>query len=101
MCLCNTEINSQSLLSLSMLSLQDGQDLPPLIGFDLEEGVKLPVPKASFLCDAAGADIVRQFLEQYFIIFDSESRQPLLDAYHEQAMFSLTIGNYQHGNQGK
>lgn len=38
----------------------------------------------------AGADIVRQFLEQYFILFDSDNRQPLLDAYHEQAMFSLT-----------
>lgn len=75
--------------------------MPPAIGFDLEDGVKLPAPKASFLCDAGGADIVRQFLEQYFIIFDSASRQPLLDAYHEQAMFSMTIGNYQHGTQGK
>lgn len=84
-----------------LLLLQDGQELPPAIGFDLEDGVKLPAPKASFLCDAAGAEIVRQFLEQYFIIFDSASRQPLLDAYHEQAMFSMTIGNYQHGTQGK
>lgn len=39
----------------------------------------------------AGADIVRQFLGQYFTIFDSESRQPLLNAYHEQAMISMTV----------
>lgn len=50
----------------------------------------LPPPKASFLCNLAGADIVRQFLGQYFTIFDSDSRQPLLNAYHEQAMFSMT-----------
>lgn len=34
---------------------------------------------------------MRQFLEQYFIIFDSENRQPLLNAYHENALFSSTM----------
>lgn len=70
--------------------LQDNMDLPPQIGFDVADESQLPSPKASFLCNLAGADIVRQFLGQYFSIFDSESRQPLLNAYHEQAMFSLT-----------
>ncbi|EDS33177.1 conserved hypothetical protein [Culex quinquefasciatus] len=72
----------------------DNMDLPPPIGFDVEDDDnKLPPAKASFLCDAAGADIVRQFLEQYFIIYDSDNRQPLLEAYHEHAMISLTVVN--------
>lgn len=73
----------------------DNMDLPPPIGFDVEDGddCKLPPAKASFLCDTAGADIVRQFLEQYFIIYDSDNRQPLLEAYHEHAMISLTVVN--------
>lgn len=50
----------------------------------------LATPKMSFLCNEAGAEIVRQFLEQYFIIYDSDNRQRLLDAYHEHARFSLT-----------
>lgn len=69
----------------------DGQVLEPLIVFDVQDTISLPTAKASFLCDASGADIIRQFIEQYFIIFDSENRQPLLDAYHEQAMLSMTL----------
>jgi Nuclear transport factor 2 (NTF2) domain len=70
--------------------------LPPTIGFDVESDIKLPVARASFLCDPNGAEIVRQFLEQYFLIFDSGNRQPLLDAYHEHAMFSMTANPTQH-----
>lgn len=72
----------------------DSIDLPPPIGFDVaDDDTKLPSAKASFLCDTAGADIVRQFLEQYFIIYDSDNRQPLLGAYHEHAMISMTVFN--------
>uniref|UniRef100_A0A023EVP0 Putative mrna export factor tap/mex67 n=1 Tax=Aedes albopictus TaxID=7160 RepID=A0A023EVP0_AEDAL len=72
----------------------DNMDLPPPIGFDVpEDDHKLPSAKASFLCDTAGADIVRQFLEQYFMIYDSDNRQPLLEAYHEHAMISMTVFN--------
>lgn len=68
-------------------------ELEPQILFDINDTdtTSLPRPKASFLCDAAGADIIRQFLEQYFVIFDSDNRQPLLDAYHEQAMMSTSV----------
>lgn len=76
----------------------DGIDLPKQIGFDIEDEKRLPPAKASFLCNSAGADIVRQFLEQYFIIYDSDNRQPLLNAYHEQAMFSLTTAYAQQVN---
>lgn len=69
----------------------DGCDLPNVIGFDIDEPTYLPPAKASFLINPSGAEIVRQFLEQYFVIYDANDRQPLLDAYHEHAMFSLTI----------
>lgn len=59
--------------------------------FDLAETGRMPDTKASFLCDNAGADIVRQFLDQYFRIFDSDNRQALLDAYHESSMLSITM----------
>lgn len=74
------------------VSFQDGVELPKQIGFDIEDeqAANVPTPKASFLSNAAGADIVRQFLEQYFIIYDSDNRQPLLEAYHEHSTFSLT-----------
>uniref|UniRef100_A0A182QK83 NTF2 domain-containing protein n=1 Tax=Anopheles farauti TaxID=69004 RepID=A0A182QK83_9DIPT len=80
----------------------DNIDLPPPISFDVpEDDMKLPPAKASFLCDGGGADFVRQFLEQYFAIYDSENRQPLLEAYHEHAMFSLTVNTYHQSNQQK
>lgn len=72
-------------------------ELPAQIGFDVdnEETTKLPPPKELYLVDPAGSLIVRQFLQQYFAVFDSDNRQPLLDAYHENAMFSLTC-TYNH-----
>ncbi|XP_017482149.1 PREDICTED: nuclear RNA export factor 1 [Rhagoletis zephyria] len=70
----------------------DGEELTPMIQFDVgEEAPVMPQAKASFLCDPNGTDIIRQFLEQYFLIFDSDNRQPLLDAYHDQAMLSLIV----------
>lgn len=71
----------------------DGVDLPPAIGFDVSEDVTLPPCQQSFLIDPAGKDLVRDFLTQYFAIFDSESRQPLLEAYHETATMSMAA-NY-------
>ncbi|KAF5288344.1 hypothetical protein FQR65_LT12079 [Abscondita terminalis] len=78
----------------------DGIDLPPPIGFDIAEEVHLPATLQTYLCNADGQEIVRQFLEQYFEIFDSNSRQPLLQAYHENAMFSMT-SSYAFGQNSK
>ena len=36
----------------------------------------------------ADAGVVLTFLEQFFKLYDSDNRQHLLDAYHEEAMFS-------------
>lgn len=51
----------------------------------------VPPAKASFFCQIEGTDIVRQFLEQYFLILDSSNRAPLADAYHTDALLSVTI----------
>lgn len=70
---------------------QDGLELPPQIGFDIEtEDTKAPAPQASFFSDPAGIDIVKEFLQAFYAIYDSDDRQPLENAYHDQAMFSLT-----------
>ncbi|XP_033830055.1 nuclear RNA export factor 1 isoform X1 [Periophthalmus magnuspinnatus] len=68
----------------------DGHDLPPPIGFDVETPTSIPQCKGScFGSDEIKALILR-FLQQYYSIYDSSDRQPLLDAYHDGASFSLT-----------
>ncbi|KAK0162058.1 hypothetical protein PV327_008426 [Microctonus hyperodae] len=70
----------------------DGTELPRPILFDIaDEGVVLPPTKSMFLNDPRAEKVAIQFMQQYFTIFDGDSRQPLLDAYHENANFSLTI----------
>ena len=67
-------------------------DLPPPILFDVvEEGLKVPASKRSFALNQEAKDIAGQFLQQYFLIFDNDNRQNLLNAYHENASFSLTV----------
>ncbi|XP_043283476.1 nuclear RNA export factor 1 [Venturia canescens] len=78
----------------------DGQELPRPIGFDVEnEGTKLPPTQRMFVANAKAQEIASQFLQQYFLIFDSDNRQPLLDAYHEQASFSLTLSQSYNSNK--
>ncbi|XP_015124385.1 nuclear RNA export factor 1 [Diachasma alloeum] len=70
----------------------DGTELPPPILFDVsDDSVKLPPTERIFVANPKAREIANQFLQQYFMIFDSESRQPLLNAYHEHACFSLSI----------
>lgn len=74
--------------------LQDGVVLPPPISFDLEDqAVKVPPSKRMFIANDKAQEIASQFLQQYFQIYDSGSRQPLLSAYHSDAIFSLTIAH--------
>lgn len=68
-------------------------ELPPAIGFDVQETCSLPIRQQSFLVDPAGQNLVREFLTQYYAIYDGESRQQLLEAYHEHATMSLAA-NY-------
>ncbi|CAH1116234.1 unnamed protein product [Phaedon cochleariae] len=69
----------------------DGVDLPPPISFDIAEEHHMPAHQQTFLCNVEGGTTVRRFLEQYFLIYDTENRQPLLQAYHEHAVFSMTM----------
>uniref|UniRef100_A0A673HZ79 Nuclear RNA export factor 1 n=1 Tax=Sinocyclocheilus rhinocerous TaxID=307959 RepID=A0A673HZ79_9TELE len=70
----------------------DGHDLPPPIVFDLEVApATLPPCKASYFCSEEIKNIILCFLQQYYSIYDSGDRQPLLDAYHDGAAFSLSI----------
>ncbi|XP_036149391.1 nuclear RNA export factor 1 isoform X2 [Monomorium pharaonis] len=70
----------------------DGIELPRPIVFDVvDDAAKIPPSQRMFVADAKAQDIASQFLQQYFTIFDSENRQPLLDAYDEHACFSMTI----------
>uniref|UniRef100_A0A3Q3MW80 Nuclear RNA export factor 1 n=1 Tax=Mastacembelus armatus TaxID=205130 RepID=A0A3Q3MW80_9TELE len=58
----------------------DGQDLPPPIGFDVETPTSIPPCKLMLHLTCC----------RYYSIYDSGDRQPLLDAYHDGASLSLT-----------
>jgi nuclear RNA export factor len=60
--------------------------------------VNLPTWKPAFLCNQGGSELVQKFLEQYFMLYDSDNRQQLLEAYHDQAMLSITATNNQHSS---
>jgi len=78
----------------------DGKELPKEIGFDVgdDDHADTSVPATIPKCiknEAAGA-VVLQFLLQFFQLYDSDSRQPLLDAYHEHAVMSMAaVGSFE------
>ncbi|XP_061691155.1 nuclear RNA export factor 1 isoform X2 [Syngnathoides biaculeatus] len=69
----------------------DGNDLPPPIGFDVETPTTIPPCKGSYFGSDEIKGLILRFLQQYYSIYDSSDRQPLLDAYHDGATLSLTI----------
>lgn len=70
---------------------KDGVELPPLIGFDIDAGnVQLPSPQFTFFLNQRGGISATKFVEDYYGIYDSDDRQHLEMAYHDQALFSLT-----------
>jgi len=81
------------------LQILDGKSLPKLIGFD-DDGTHagdMPATIPKLIKSEEAGNLVLQFLEQYFRLYDSDSRQPLLDAYDENAMMSMTAwGPYEH-----
>ncbi|XP_046903059.1 nuclear RNA export factor 1 isoform X2 [Hypomesus transpacificus] len=68
----------------------DGNDLPPPIGFDVETATTIPPCKGSWFGSDEIKGLILRFLQQYYSIYDSGDRQPLLDAYHDGASFSLS-----------
>ncbi|KAL3887113.1 hypothetical protein ACJMK2_027069 [Sinanodonta woodiana] len=69
----------------------DGHDIPPPITFDIESPTELPQIKGSFFAGSTEVQaLIVKFVKDYFTVYDSDNRQGLLDAYHEQAMFSMS-----------
>lgn len=60
-----------------------------LDGMPLSRG-KLPMTKRNYLCDDNSFDLVNQFLEYFFTVYDSKDRRLLSGLYHTEALFSLT-----------
>ncbi|XP_060032350.1 nuclear RNA export factor 1 isoform X4 [Erinaceus europaeus] len=69
----------------------DGHELPPPIAFDIETPTTLPPCKGSYFGTEALKNLVLNFLQQYYAIYDSGDRQGLLEAYHDGACCSLSI----------
>ncbi|XP_003745838.1 nuclear RNA export factor 1 [Galendromus occidentalis] len=84
------------------VTMLDQKELPPPIVFDIEEE-KILVPRSmpSFLPDESVKPLVVGFVEQFFFCFDREDRGPLLDAYHEAALFSLSSANIANSKYSK
>ena len=70
----------------------DGMDLrKPALGDAMDKGNIMPASGRRLAANAQAQQIASQFLEQYFLIFDSEKREPLLSAYIRDACFSMTV----------
>ncbi|KAM9576895.1 nuclear RNA export factor 3-like [Trichechus inunguis] len=86
----STDISSILELFPKLLHL-DEHEVPPSIIFGIEAYKKLPVCKGSIFGSETLRNLILQFLQQYYWIYDSGDRQGLLGAYHDEACFSLTI----------
>ncbi|XP_075814613.1 nuclear RNA export factor 3 [Microtus pennsylvanicus] len=86
----SSNINSILELFPKLLSLE-GQESPKPTLCGLEDHKSLPTCKGSFFGSEAVKTPVLQFLQQYFFIYDNGDRQELLNAYHAEACFSLTV----------
>ncbi|XP_046706115.1 nuclear RNA export factor 1 isoform X2 [Silurus meridionalis] len=71
----------------------DGHNLPTPIGFDVETCTAIPPSKDSYFVSSDVKEFILRFLHQYYSVYDSGNRQPLLDAYHDEACFSLSLQN--------
>lgn len=78
------------------LKILDGKELPPVIGFEDDDNdetqtaTDLPPSVAMYVKNEGAKDIVLKFIQEYIKVYDSDKRQSLLDAYHENAMFSMS-----------
>ncbi|XP_058569089.1 nuclear RNA export factor 3-like [Neofelis nebulosa] len=94
--LCTTfpdkSTNISSILELfSKLLCLDGQESPSPTSVGIAAHKRLPTCKGSFFGSDALKSLVLQFLQLYYLIYDSGDLQGLLGAYHDEACFSLTI----------
>lgn len=69
-------------------------ELGPVISFDIEaDDVVIPPSRGGWYASPESQAIVFRFLEQYFMLYDSDDRQSLIDAYHDSAILSLTCSH--------
>ena len=76
---------------MSVLDQQDGNDLPPPITFGVDTNTTVPSSQGSYFLNNEVKDLVVRFLKEYYTLYDSENRQPLVDAYHDSALFSMSV----------
>ncbi|XP_038849515.1 nuclear RNA export factor 1 isoform X3 [Salvelinus namaycush] len=77
----------------------DGHDLPPPIVFEVVAPTTTPPCKGSYFGSEEIKVLILHFLQQYYSVYDSGNRQPLLDAYHDGASFSLSLPSSQNPNR--
>jgi len=73
----------------------DDKELPKEIGFDGDEEEAaveggMPAVVQKMVRSEEAGNVVGRFLEEFFKLYDSDSRQGLLEAYHEEAVMSLS-----------
>lgn len=64
-------------------------DLAAPLSFDVNEPTKLPDVKGSSFCNEQAKGVVLRFWELYVSLYDMDDRQPLLEAYHDNASMSM------------
>jgi len=85
------------------LQVLDDKPMPKKIGFEGDTSPStssLPPSIPKFIKSEEAGTLVLQFLEQYFKLYDSDNRQPLLDAYDENAMMSMSCFGNRDSMQG-
>jgi len=83
---------------LPSLQILDGKELPKQITFetdgpyqDSNSSTELPSIKPKVACNEEAEKIVLQFLGEYFKVYDSDNRQDLINAYHEDSVMSMSV----------
>jgi hypothetical protein len=69
--------------------LKDGTDLSPPVVSDANEDLQLSRDERNFLGVKECVTTVLQFPEQYYQLYDSNNRDSLVSAHHDNAVFSV------------
>ncbi|XP_077890647.1 nuclear RNA export factor 2 isoform X7 [Ictidomys tridecemlineatus] len=69
----------------------DGQEISTPVVIDPDAPKLIKPCKESYKGSETLKNLVLQFLQEYYLIYDYGDRQGLLSAYHDEACFSLTI----------
>ncbi|MBN3309178.1 NXF1 factor, partial [Amia calva] len=68
----------------------DGHVLPRLITFEIEPPTTPPACKGSTSVGRKVKRVIQRFLQEYYKVYDSGDRRPLLEAHQDTATFSLS-----------